>query len=120
VARYRPRAAAANPLSPASAHIGPYVADFAFLRAKVLIELDGPSHAQDGAQHRDARRTAWLQSEGYRVLRFWHEEVFDNLDGVLDTIYAALYGSLDADLGFTPPRSASPPAPPPRGEGEER
>jgi very-short-patch-repair endonuclease len=56
-----------------------------------VIELDGPSHTEPRAQEKDSRRTAWLESEGYRILRFWNAEVFDNIDGVLDTIFAALY-----------------------------
>jgi very-short-patch-repair endonuclease len=102
------------------APIGPYVADFACLRAKLLIEVDGPSHAEPGAAERDLERTRWLEREGYRVLRFWNDEVFENIDGVLDTIYAALYGSLatESDAGVTPPRPAPQSDPPRSGEGE--
>ena len=82
---------------------------------KLLIELDGPSHALPGADVRDAARTRWLQSEGYTVIRFWNAEVFENIDGVLDTIHAALYGSLDAEP--TPSRTAQQFDPPPEGEG---
>ncbi len=94
------------------APIGPYVADFACMRARLLIELDGPSHTLPGAPERDHRRTEWLEREGYRVLRFWNQEVFENIDGVLDTIYATLYGSLDQE--------ASSPPPPSRGGGGSR
>ncbi|MBM3576406.1 MAG: endonuclease domain-containing protein [Alphaproteobacteria bacterium] len=73
------------------APIGLYVVDFVCLRARIVIELDGPSHTEYGAEEKDARRTAWLESRGYRVLRFWNADVFDNIDGVLDTIYAALH-----------------------------
>jgi very-short-patch-repair endonuclease len=94
------------------APIGPYIADFACLSARLLIELDGPSHSFAEKQQKDRRRDAWLQKEGYRVLRFWNQDVFDHVDSVLDTIYAALYGSLD-----TPPRTAAQSDPPPQGEG---
>jgi very-short-patch-repair endonuclease len=87
------------------APIGPYVVDFACLSAKLLIEIDGPSHTETGAQERDLARTRWLEGEGYRVLRFWNHEVFENVDGVLDTIYAALYGSLDAEPDAAPPET---------------
>lgn len=102
--------------------IGPYVADFGCLRARLLIEVDGPSHTVDGAPERDLERTRWLEKEGYKVLRFWNQEVFDNVDGVLDTIYAALYGSLgtESDAGFTPPRPATQSDPPLSGEGEHQ
>ena len=51
------------------------------------------------------------------MLRFWNAEVFDNIDGVFDTIYAALYGSPSAEPVLTPPRTAAPSDPPPQGEG---
>lgn len=85
------------------APIGPYVVDFVALRAKLVIELDGESHTRDGAPEKDERRSAWLEGEGFRVLRFWNAEVYENIDGVLDTIYAALYGSLDQDPGAPHP-----------------
>ncbi|WP_018265692.1 endonuclease domain-containing protein [Methylosinus sp. LW4] len=78
------------------APIGPYVVDFVCLRERLVIEVDGPSHAETEASQRDTARTLWLEREGYRVLRFWNQEVYENIDGVLDTIHAALYGSLDA------------------------
>jgi very-short-patch-repair endonuclease len=74
--------------------IGPYVIDFGRLAARLLIELDGGHHSRDEVAASDAARPAWLEREGYRVLRFWNAEVIDNLGGVLDTIYAALHGSL--------------------------
>ena len=73
--------------------IGSYVADFACLKARLLIELDGGHHSQDDIAARDEARTRWLESEGYRVVRFWNTELSENMNGVLDTIYAALYGS---------------------------
>ena len=45
----------------------------------------------------DDERTRWLEAEGYRVLRFWNNDITENPDGVLETIYAALYGSRDAE-----------------------
>jgi very-short-patch-repair endonuclease len=92
------------------APIGPYVADFACLRARLIVELDGPSHQSEEDRKKDLRRTQWLEREGYRVLRFWNQDVFDNLDGVLDTIYTALYGSLESEATELP-RPESPPSP---------
>ena len=77
--------------------IGPYVADFACLASRLVIELDGSQHGEEPIKSRDDERTRWLESEGYRVLRFWNNDVTNNLDGVLETIYAALYGSRDAN-----------------------
>jgi very-short-patch-repair endonuclease len=77
--------------------IGPYVADFAWLASRLVIELDGSQHGEEPAKARDQSRTRWLESEGYRVLRFWNNDLTENPDGVLETIYAALYGSRDAE-----------------------
>ena len=73
--------------------IGPYVADFACLKARLIIELDGGHHSQDDIAAKDEARTRWLEKEGYRVVRFWNSELTENMNGVLDTIYAALCGS---------------------------
>jgi very-short-patch-repair endonuclease len=56
--------------------IGAYIADFCAPSLKLLIELDGGQHAI--ATVRDARRTAWLEERGYRVLRFWNNDVTDS------------------------------------------
>ena len=77
--------------------IGPYVADFGCLAARLLIELDGGHHSREDIQARDAERQGWLEREGYRVLRFWNSEIKDNLPGVIETIYAALYGGTSAE-----------------------
>ncbi|HEY1146652.1 MAG TPA: endonuclease domain-containing protein [Allosphingosinicella sp.] len=65
-----------------------YIADFACLEARLVIEADGGQH--DAAQGDDARRTAALAAEGYRILRFWNNDILANLDGVLLTIRDAL------------------------------
>ena len=65
--------------------IGPYIIDFACLARKVLIELDGSQHAERQAD--DKKRDAFLRTQGYRVLRFWNNEVFENCFGVLERIY---------------------------------
>ncbi|MEE2567450.1 endonuclease domain-containing protein [Hyphobacterium marinum] len=70
------------------APIGPYVADFFCPDAKLIIEADGGQHALEVA--RDARRTRWLESEGYRVIRFWNNDILSNTDGVLTVILEAL------------------------------
>jgi len=64
--------------------IGPYVADFACLSLKLVIEVDGGQHNERKAQ--DDKRTAWLEAQGYRVLRFWNNDVLGNIDGVLEAI----------------------------------
>jgi very-short-patch-repair endonuclease len=64
--------------------IGPYIADFACIEQKVVIELDGGQHQERSAH--DEQRTAYLQTRGWQVLRFWNNEILNNLDGVLSTI----------------------------------
>lgn len=67
--------------------VGPYVADFACREANVIVELDGSQHA-DSVQ--DVHRTAVLAQHGYKVIRFWNNEVLRNTDGVLRTIAETL------------------------------
>ena len=68
--------------------IGRYVVDFICLSHALIIELDGGQHAV--ALERDANRTADLQGQGYRVIRFWNNDVLDNLEGVLTMILIEL------------------------------
>ena len=69
--------------------IGKYIVDFCASREKLIIELDGRQHAEQAAY--DAERTAFLKSKGYRVIRFWNDEVLDNLDAVVSKILKALH-----------------------------
>ena len=71
------------------APIGPYFADFAHHGLRVVVELDGGQHADEPGIARDLVWTAYLERAGYRVLRFWNNEVRENLDGVVETILAA-------------------------------
>src|SRR6476646_2709406 len=77
--------------------IGPYVADFACMAARLVIEVDGSQHGEAHAQARDAERTQWLEREGYRVVRFWNNEVVRDRTAVMEAIYVVLYGSLQAE-----------------------
>lgn len=63
--------------------IGPHVADFACRALKLVIELDGGQHADNAA---DVERTKLIEAHGYRVIRFWNNDVLSNTDGVLETI----------------------------------
>jgi very-short-patch-repair endonuclease len=67
--------------------IGGFIADFAIVSHKLIIEIDGGQHT--GAVAADAQRTRELNARGYRVIRFWNNDVLENLDGVLETIIAA-------------------------------
>ena len=68
--------------------IGNYIVDFACRRKKVVIEIDGGQHA-DTIEY-DERRTDFLASHGYRVLRIWSHEVFSNVEGVLEGVLRML------------------------------
>jgi very-short-patch-repair endonuclease len=74
------------------AAIGPYVVDFACMAAHLVIELDGSHHGVGENIARDEVRTRWLEAAGYRVIRFWNNDLVDNMDGVLESIYAAVHG----------------------------
>jgi very-short-patch-repair endonuclease len=72
--------------------IGPYIADFACLESRLIIELDGGQHADSSS---DAVRDAWFTANGYRTLRFWNNDVLANTEGVIIVITAAL-GQLES------------------------
>ena len=84
--------------------LGRYIADFVCHEARLVLEIDGGQH--EPVSEREAERTAFIQSEGYRVLRFWNNEVLANLEGV----YAVIVGELD--------RSPPPKPSPIQGEGD--
>jgi len=64
--------------------IGPYIADFACVDLRIIIEVDGGQHAVQSAY--DASRDQFIRDQGFIVLRFWSNEVLTNTDGVLDVI----------------------------------
>lgn len=68
--------------------IGPYILDFACLQAKLAVEIDGPSH--DQTVESDERRTAFLETKDFTVMRFSNEDVRTNLEGVVETVRAIL------------------------------
>jgi len=77
--------------------IGPYIVDFVCLAAKLVIEVDGRQHLSDAK--RDEQRTASLQSRGFRVVRFWDNDVLVRTPTVLEAIRVALR---DAPTPTTP------------------
>jgi very-short-patch-repair endonuclease len=87
--------------------VGPYICDFVCRRRMLVIELDGGQHSANADV--DAKRSRFIESAGYRVIRFWNHEVMENLDGVLKAIVLAL----DA----CPKDPGPPPYPLPAGEG---
>jgi len=84
--------------------IGPFIADFVCQEHRLIVEADGGQHGDSPA---DAKRTAFLEDKGYRVLRFWNNDILTNLSGVAEVISAAL---------STPhPAQAAPESPSPSG-----
>ncbi len=65
--------------------IGPYIVDFVCLQARIVVECDGSQHA---GSLRDEKRDAWLEREGFVVLRFWNHEILQTPGVVTDTIRA--------------------------------
>ena len=72
---------------------GRYIVDFVCLDARLIIEVDGDSHADDSREALDTQRTALLEKLGFRVLRFWNDYVLTDLDNVTETIFEALGGT---------------------------
>jgi very-short-patch-repair endonuclease len=70
--------------------VGPYIVDFLCHEAGLIIELDGGQHFESAHEQRDARRSSFLASKGFRVLRFNNHDVMTNRAGVLETIAAAI------------------------------
>jgi very-short-patch-repair endonuclease len=67
-----------------------FVVDFVCTKHHLVIEADGGQHADSEA---DAERTKWLEGQGWRVLRFWNNDILANIEGVLETILASLRAS---------------------------
>lgn len=88
--------------------LGAYIVDFICLEARLVIEVDGGQHVDE--IYGDAQRDAWLQSQNFRVKRYWNNQVLNELDAVLEDIARALEG-ID-------PHSPPHPSLPPRGGKE--
>lgn len=71
--------------------IGDYIADFVCFKARLIVEADGAQHAESAS---DRKRDEWLMSQGFRILRFWNNDILSNLDGVAETIRAKLESPL--------------------------
>jgi len=84
--------------------IGPYFADFACREALLVVEVDGSQHADS---EYDAKRNAFMNANGWSVVRFWNAHVLQERDAVLDTLIAILHGRvtetvLSRDLTYLP------------------
>ncbi len=67
--------------------IGPYIVDFVCFEKRVIVECDGGQHMEQ--KDKDGQRDRWFQNQGYRVLRFWDNQVFQNLEIILEEIVKA-------------------------------
>ena len=92
--------------------LGAYVVDFICYEARLIIELDGGQHASQ--QEADAERTRWLESSGFRVIRFWNNDVLANITGVMQEIERQMTSAppLPGPLSPSPRPSSA------RGEGD--
>jgi very-short-patch-repair endonuclease len=82
--------------------VGPFIVDFVCWEHRLIVEVDGGQHCENA---RDVLRDQWLNDHGYRVLRFWNNDVIGNMEGMLEVIASAL------------PYDGSSPCPPLGGEG---
>ncbi len=71
-------------------NIGTYFVYFVCREKRLIVEVDGATHSTPEELARDARRDAFLRAERYRILRVTNDDVFNNLEGVCETILAAL------------------------------
>jgi len=86
--------------------LGPFIVDFVCFEAKLVVELDGGQHADNP---RDAKRDRYFLDQGYRVLRFWNNDVLKNMEGVLVRI---------TEFADPSPGALRAPPSPSRGEGQ--
>ena len=70
-----------------------YIVDFVCLASRLIVEADGGQHAENPD---DKRRDDYLRAQGFRILRFWNNEIFDNEEGVCEAILAVLTAPLPA------------------------
>ncbi|MEI9995709.1 MAG: DUF559 domain-containing protein [Rhizomicrobium sp.] len=80
-----------------------YILDFVEHSAKVTIELDGSQHGLAGRHAQDARRDAFLESQGYLTLRFWNSALAENFEGVVEAIFRAVTDRVAHSASRVPP-----------------
>ncbi len=85
------------------AAIGAYIVDFVCFSHRLIVELDGPQHVEDKGKEHDTRRTAWLASRGFRVIRFPNQALDEDIWLVVEEIKRAL-----RECGVQPPSPALP------------
>ncbi len=73
--------------------VGPYIADFACVKSKVIIEVDGDSHFTDAGEAKDKIRSEFISSQNRNIFRCTNLDIYNNLSGTLDSLFAALIRS---------------------------
>ena len=82
--------------------LGPYIVDFVCLGRKLIVEVDGGQHSEQVVY--DAERSTWLETQGFRVLRFWNHEVLKEIGVIKDVIAEALNCSFNTPHLSPPPQ----------------
>jgi len=95
--------------------LGRYIVDFVCFESRLIIELDGGQHSDEAAKNYDAERTAWLEGQGFRVVRFWNHELFQDGDAVEELIWQRLQEVRVSSAG----QPLTPDPSPARGEGRK-
>jgi len=90
------------------APVGPYIVDFACFQSRLIVEVDGGQHGFDKNATADRIRDTALETGGFRVLRFGNADVWENIDGVVETIIAAWARRPGALSSHSSSESASP------------
>lgn len=80
--------------------IGPYVADFACVKSRLVIEVDGFTHTSDFELAHDKKRDAYMKSLGWKILRFWNEDIYRDIDSVLGEIIDTISSTTCGGGGF--------------------
>jgi very-short-patch-repair endonuclease len=70
--------------------MGQYIVDFVCLRSRLVVEIDGETHGDDRAERNDARRAAWIEARGFRVMRLWNDYVLNHTDEAVESILDVL------------------------------
>lgn len=84
--------------------IGPFIADFICIKHRLVVEIDGGQHSLN--VHEDNRRTLYIESKGYKVLRFWNDQVLTNIQVVLEAILKSTEDETPSPLPSPPKKGA--------------
>ena len=87
--------------------VSPYIADFACVEAKLIVEVDGATHSTAEERAHDERRRHYLEAQGWAILRVWNDEIYRNENGVVETIMDWARAGL-ASRAIRPPAAVGP------------